>query len=138
MSSNFQLLNIINDIEELNEETSTINENIVTINGTLENLEDNKQDNIKVTDTIQISKLKTQYITMSLTGQDLQTTLSSLDDDISDISNNRLSLVETNLTDISNNRLYDVEGYVTDISNNRLLLVETNLTDISNNRLSEV
>ena len=59
MSENFQILNIIHDIEEQNEETTTINENIVTINGTLENLEDKKQDNINETDTIQISKLKT-------------------------------------------------------------------------------
>ena len=99
MSVNSQLLNIVNDIEELNEETSTINENIVTINGTLESLEDNKQNKIQVTDTIQISKLKTQYVTMTLTGKDLQTTLSSLGNDI---------------TDISDNRLYAVEGYVTD------------------------
>jgi len=69
MSVNSQILNIINDIEELNEENTTINENIVTINGTLENLEDNKQDNIKVTYTVQKSKLKTQYITMTLTGK---------------------------------------------------------------------
>ena len=81
MSVNSQILNIIHDIDELNEETTTINENIVTMNGTLENLEDKKQDNINVTDTIQISKLKTQYITMTLTGQDLQTTLTSLGDD---------------------------------------------------------
>ena len=37
MSVNSQILNIIHDIEELNEETTSINENIVTINGTLEN-----------------------------------------------------------------------------------------------------
>jgi hypothetical protein len=41
-------------------------------------LEDTKQNNITVLDTIQISKLKTQYITMTLRGQDLQTTLSIL------------------------------------------------------------
>ena len=131
MSVNSQILNIIHDTEELNEETTTINESIVTINGTLENLEDNKQDNIKVTDTIQISKLKTQYITMTLTGKDLQTTLTSFGDDISDISNNRLSLVETNLTDISNNRLSLVETNLTDISNNRLYEVERYVTDLS-------
>ena len=56
MSVNYQILNIIHDIEELNEETTTINENIVTINESIEILEDNKQNSIKVTDTIQISK----------------------------------------------------------------------------------
>ena len=86
MSVNSQILNIIHDIEELNEETTAINENIVTINGTLENLEDKKQDNINVTDTIQISKLKTQYITMSLTGQDLQTTIGTINSFASDLS----------------------------------------------------
>jgi len=123
MSVNSQILNIIHDIEELNEETTTINESTVTINRDIEDSGKNKQNNITTSDTIQISKLKTQFITMTLTGQDLQTTLTSLGDDISDLSDNRLSLVETNLTDISNNRLS---------------LVETNLTDISNNRLSEV
>jgi len=82
MSVNSQILNIIHDIEELNEETTAINENIVTINGTLENLEDNKQNKIQVTDNIQISKLKTQYITMSLTGNDLQSTINLIDTDI--------------------------------------------------------
>jgi len=46
------------DIEELNEETTTINESIVTINESIESLEDNKQNNITTSDTIQISKLK--------------------------------------------------------------------------------
>jgi len=39
MSVISQLLGIVHDIEELNEETTTINESIVTINGTLEGLE---------------------------------------------------------------------------------------------------
>ena len=38
MSVNSQILNIINDIEELNEETSTINGNIETINSDIEGL----------------------------------------------------------------------------------------------------
>ena len=153
MSKNSQILNIINDIEKLNEETSTINGNIETINSDIEGLESSKQNKIQVTDTIQISKLKTQHVTLSLTGKDLQTTLNSLGDDISDISDNRLSLVEgyvtdisdnrlslveNNLTDISNNKLSLVEGYLTDLSDNRLSLVENNLTDISNNRLSSL
>ena len=82
MSSNFQLLNIINDIEELNEQTTTINSDIETINDDITDLETNKQNKIQVTDTIQISKLKTQYITMSLTGQDLQSKLTLLGNDI--------------------------------------------------------
>ena len=135
MSVNSQLLNIVNDIEELNEETSTINENIVTINGTLESLEDNKQNKIQVTDTIQISKLKTQYVTLSLTGKDLQTSLTSLGDDISDISNNRLYAVEGYVTDLSNNRVSTLESDLTDISNNRVSTLESYVTDISNNRL---
>ena len=75
MSSNSQLLNIINDIEELKEETTTLKNNVDTINDNIQILEDTKQNNITVLDTIQISKLKTQYITMTLTGQDLQSTL---------------------------------------------------------------
>ena len=112
MSVNSQLLGIVHDIEELNEETSTINGNIETINSDIEGLENSKQNKIQVTDTIQISKLKTQYITLSLTGQELQTTLTSLGDDITDISDNRLSTVESYVTDISNNRLSTVESYV--------------------------
>ena len=112
MSVNSQILNIINDIEELNEETSTINGNIETINSDIEGLGNCKQNKIQVTDTIQISKLKTQYVTLSLTGKDLQTTLSSLGNDIADRSDNRLSTVESYVTDISNNRLSTVESYV--------------------------
>ena len=37
MLLNSQILKFINDIEELNEETTTIDENIVTIIGTIEN-----------------------------------------------------------------------------------------------------
>ena len=75
MSANSQILNIINDIEKLNEQTTTLDNNVETINGNIQTLEDNKQNNITVLDTIQISKLKTQYITMSLTSQDLQSAL---------------------------------------------------------------
>ena len=75
MSANSQILNIINDIEKLKEETTTINNNVHTINENIQTLEDTKQNNITVLDTIQISKLKTQYITMTLTGIDLQSTL---------------------------------------------------------------
>ena len=60
MSSNSQLLNIINDIEELKEETTTLNNNVDTINDNIQILEDTKQNNITVLDTIQIFKLKSQ------------------------------------------------------------------------------
>ena len=83
MSVNSQLLGIVHDIEELNEETTTINGNIETINESITSLETNKQNSIKVTDTIQISQLKAQYIKMTLSGADLQTTLTSIGDDIS-------------------------------------------------------
>ena len=49
--------------------------NVDAINDNIQTLEDTKQNNITILDTIQISKLKTQYITMTLTGQDLQSTL---------------------------------------------------------------
>jgi hypothetical protein len=78
MSVNSQILNIINDIEELNEKTTTINGNIKTINSDIEGLESSKQKKIQITDTIQVSQLKAQYIKMTLTGADLQTTLSPL------------------------------------------------------------
>ena len=94
MSVNSQILNIINDIEELNKETSTMNGNIETINTDIEGLESSKQNKIQVTDTIQLSQLKAQYIKMLLTGADLQTTLSSLGNDITDISDNRLYAVK--------------------------------------------
>ena len=48
MSSNSQLLNIINDIEELKEETTTLNNNVDTINDNIQILEDTKQNNITV------------------------------------------------------------------------------------------
>ena len=86
MSSNSQFLNIINDIEQLNEQTTTINSDMETINGDITDLGTNKQNEIQVTDTIQISKLKTQYITMSLTGKDLQTTLGGKQTKITDSS----------------------------------------------------
>ena len=75
MSLNTQLLNVVNDIEEINEQTAAINNSITTINGNIEGLGNNKQGKIQVTDTIQISKLKTQNVTMTLTGKDLQETL---------------------------------------------------------------
>jgi len=104
MSSNSQLLNIINDIEKLNEQTTSINSDIITINGDITDLGTNKQNKIQVTDTIQISKLKTQYITMSLKGQDLQTALTSLGNDISsnadDIDGLQL-LTSTHTSDIN-------------------------------------
>ena len=75
MSLNTQLLNVVNDIEEINEQTEAINNSITTINGNIEGLGNNKQGKIQVTDTIQISKLKTQNVTMTLTGKDLQETL---------------------------------------------------------------
>jgi len=78
MSVNSQILNIINDIEELNVETTAINENIVTINESIESQEDNKQNKITTSDTLTICKLKTQYITMTLKGQDLQTTIGTI------------------------------------------------------------
>ena len=78
MSVNSQLLGIVHDIEELNEETTTINGNIKTINSDIEGLESSKQKKIQITDTIQVSQLKAQYIKMTLTGADLQTTLSPL------------------------------------------------------------
>ena len=99
MSPNSQLLNIINDIEELNEATKTINGNIGS-------LQTNKQNKIQVTDTIQISKLKTQYITMSLTGKDLQTELSTLGSDISSNANDiddLQTLTSTHTSNISSN-----------------------------------
>ena len=48
MSVNYQLLGIVHDIEELNEETTTINESIISIIVSIESLEDNKQNEIKV------------------------------------------------------------------------------------------
>jgi predicted RNA-binding protein YlqC (UPF0109 family) len=75
MSLNTQLLNVVNDIEEINEQTAAINNSITTINGNIGGLGNNKQGKIQVTDTIQISKLKTQNVTMTLTGKDLQETL---------------------------------------------------------------
>ena len=75
MSLNSQLLNVVNDIEEINEQTAAINTSISTINENITNLGTNKQNNVQVTDTIQLSKLKAQYVTLSLTGKDLQTTL---------------------------------------------------------------
>ena len=82
MSSNSQILNIINDIEKLNEQTTTLNNNVDTINDNVQILEGTKQNNITVLDTIQISKLKTQYITMTLTGQDKPSTLTILGNQI--------------------------------------------------------
>ena len=127
MSSNSQLLNIINDIEELNEQTTTINSDIETINGDITDLGTNKQNKIQVTDTIQISKLKTQYITMSLTGQDLQSKLTSLGNDISsnadDIDGLKL-LTSTHTSDISSNA-DDIDGLK--------LLTSTHTSDISSN-----
>ena len=97
MSVNSQILNIINDIEKLNEQTTTLDNNVDTINGNIQTLEDNKQNNITVLDTIQISKLKTQYITMSLTGQDLQSTLTILEGDITALEG-RLDTEEPKIT----------------------------------------
>ena len=128
MSVNSQLLGIVNDIEELNEETTTINGNIETINSDIEGLKNSKQNTIQVTDTIQISKLKTQYITLSLTGQDLQTTLNSLGDDVSDISNNRLSTLETSFNNLS---IGDVNNLQTTISS-----INNDISDLSDNRVS--
>ena len=94
MSVNSQILNIINDIEELNEETSTINGNIETINSDIEGLGNSKQNKIQVTDTIQISQLKAQYIKMTLSGADLQTTLDGKQTKITD--NDYLSISDVN------------------------------------------
>ena len=66
MSVNSQILNIIHDIEELNEETATINSNIETINGNITSIGNNKQNNITTSDILTISKLKTQYLTLTL------------------------------------------------------------------------
>ena len=79
MSANSQILNIINDIEKLNEQTTTLNNNVDTINDNIQILDDTKHNNITILDTIQIFKLKSQYITMTLTGQDLQSTLTILE-----------------------------------------------------------
>jgi hypothetical protein len=46
MSVNSQILNIINDLEKLNEQTTTLDNNVDTINGNIQALEDNKQNNI--------------------------------------------------------------------------------------------
>ena len=94
MSVNSQILNIINDIEELNEETSTINGNIETINSDIEGLGNSKQNKIQVTDTIQISQLKAQYIKMTLSGADLQTTLDGKQTKITD--NDYLTISDVN------------------------------------------
>jgi hypothetical protein len=100
MSVNSQILNIINDIEKINEETTTLKNNVDTINDNVQTLEDTKQNNITVLDTIQISKLKTQFITMTLTGQDLQSTLTILGNDISsnDTDTNALRLITASHT----------------------------------------
>ena len=106
MSVNSQILNIINDIQTLQEDTETINSNVDTINENIQTLYDTKQNNIQITDTIQIYKLKTQYITMSLTGQDLQSTLTTLTNNIisndGDISALQL-LTGTHTTEIISN-----------------------------------
>ena len=47
MSKNSQILNIINDIEKLNEETSTINGNIETINSDIEGLKNSTVSRIQ-------------------------------------------------------------------------------------------
>ena len=95
MSANSQILNIINDIENLKEETTTLNNNVDTINDNIQTLEDTKQNNITVLDTIQISKLKTQYITMTLTGQDLQSTLGTMNNNTTDLSGTVGNLIGT-------------------------------------------
>jgi len=48
MSVNSQLLGIVNDIEELNEETTTINGNIETINESITSLETTKHNIIVI------------------------------------------------------------------------------------------
>jgi len=121
MSVNSQILNIIHDIEELNEETTTINESIVTINGDIEDLGKNKQNNITTSDTIQISKLKTQYITMTLTGQDLQTTIGIIDSYASDLSGtvddlNTYAIDLSGTVDDLNTYAIDLSGIVDDLS----------------------
>jgi len=47
------------------------------------------------------------------------------------LSDNRVSTLEKNLTDISNNRLDAVEGYITDLSDNRVSTLETTLSTLS-------
>jgi hypothetical protein len=51
MSVNSQIINIINDIEELKEETTNINKTITTISTNIQNFEATKQDTLKVTDS---------------------------------------------------------------------------------------
>jgi hypothetical protein len=80
MSVNSQIINIINDVEELKEETANINNTIITINTHFQNFVATKQDTLKVTDTINIYKAKLSFITLS--GNDLQTTLGTLGVDI--------------------------------------------------------
>jgi hypothetical protein len=135
MSVNSQILNIINDIEKLNEETTTLNNNVHTINDNVQTLEDTKQNNITVLDTIQISKLKTQYITMNLTGQDLQSTLtilgndiSSNDEDISSLSSSVVS-IETTLDTKQDNIIS-----TTDLTCNSITVLKT--TPIENDELT--
>ena len=127
MSVNSQLLSIVNDIEELIEETTTINGNIETINSDIEGLKNSKQNKIQVTDTLQISKLKAQYVTLSLTGQDLQTTISSIKNDISDLSDNRVSTLETSFNNLSigdvNNLQTTLDGKQTKITDNSYLSI---------------
>ena len=140
MSVNSQILNIINDIEELNEETSTINGNIETINSDIEGLGNSKQNKIQVTDTIQISKLKTQYVTLSLTGQDLQTTLDGKQIKITD--NDYLSISDVNIlqttldakqikiTDNDYLSISDVSGLTTALEN--VQPTDINISDVIN------
>ena len=146
MSVNSQILNIINDIENLKEQTATLDNNLDTINGNIQTLEDTKQNNITVLDTIQISKLKTQYITMTLTGQDLQSTLTILDGDITalegrfDTEEPKISALETltatHTSQISSNDtdILELQGRL-DIEEPKITALET-LTSTHTSQIS--
>ena len=129
MSVNSQIINIINDIEELKEETTNINNTITTISTNIQNFEATKQDTLKVTDTINVYKAKLSFITLS--GNDLQTTLGTLGDDIisknDDIDALQL-LTSSHTSEISSND--------TDI--NALQILTTSHTSEINSKQSQI
>jgi hypothetical protein len=115
-----------------------INGNIETINSDIEGLGNSKQNKIQVTDTIQISKLKAQYVTMTLKVSDLETRLNGKQTKITDNSYLSISDVSGLSSALENVQPSDIN--INDVLNLQTTLdgKQTKITDNSYLSISDV
>ncbi len=105
---------LFNDASDLKEQVTTLSTSYLTT--TNEHRIDISQNRSKIND---LSNNRIVSIEQEIT---------AIEQDINDISGNKIPAIKDNITDLSNNRIKDIEDNITDLSNNRITDIELMLT----------